>query len=168
MVLSKSELIAALQHEVRILLHLAGKVDRAQLDFRPTPKQRSTLELLQYLAMMGPALVDVSITGVFDGAVWTAREAEAKRLDFDQTVSAIAAQHHTYAQVLGALADDDYRTGLTVWDVATSRGAFIVAYVLCGHAAYRTQLFGYLKACGREELNTTNLWDGVDPTPKGS
>ena len=112
MVLSTSELIAALQHEIRILLHLAGKVDRAQLAFRPTPKQRSTLELLQYLAMMGPALVDVAMSGNFDGAVWTARENEAKRLDFDQTVSAIAAQHGTYAQVLGALSDDDYRAGL--------------------------------------------------------
>jgi hypothetical protein len=34
--------------------------------------------------------------------------------------------------------------------------------VVCGHAAYRTQLFCYLKACGREELNTMNLWAGVD------
>ena len=165
MVLSKSELIASLQHEIRILLHLTGKVDRAQLEFRPTRKQRSTLELLQYLAMMGPALVDVALTGVFDGATWTAREAEAKRLDFDQTVAAIAAQHDTYAAVLGALSDDDYRTGLTVWGIPITRGAFIVAYVLCGHAAYRTQLFGYLKACGRAELGTSNLWDGSDPAP---
>ena len=32
-------------------------------------------------------------------------------------------------------------------------------------AAYRTQLFCYLKSCGREELGTANLWRGVDPTP---
>lgn len=38
MVMSKSELIASLQNEVRILLHLAGKIDRAKLDYRPTPK----------------------------------------------------------------------------------------------------------------------------------
>ena len=42
-------------------------------------------------------------------------------------------------------------------------GAFIVNHVLGQCAAYRTQLFMYLKACGREELNTTNLWVGVDP-----
>jgi hypothetical protein len=34
--------------------------------------------------------------------------------------------------------------------------------VLCGHAAYRTQLFLYLKANGHTELNTLNLWGGVD------
>ena len=48
MVLTKSELIASLQNEVRILQHLASKIDRAKLDYRPTPKQRSTIELLQY------------------------------------------------------------------------------------------------------------------------
>ena len=54
MVLSREELIASLRHEVRILVHLAGKVDKSKLDYRPTSKQRSTLELLQYLAIMGP------------------------------------------------------------------------------------------------------------------
>jgi hypothetical protein len=37
-----------------------------------------------------------------------------------------------------------------------------VNLVLAGHAAYRTQLFCYLKACGGDELNTMNLWAGVD------
>ncbi len=165
MVFSKSELIAALQHEVRILLHLAGKVDRAQLDYRPTAKQRSTLELLRYLSVMGPALVEVAQTGAFDPARWTVAEKHAAGLDFDRTVATIAALHDTYTRVLGDLSDDDYRTVVTVWDIPTTRGAFIVAYVLCGHAAYRTQLFGYLKSCGRAELGTSNLWDGVDPTP---
>jgi hypothetical protein len=43
-----------------------------------------------------------------------------------------------------------------------SRGSTLVNLVLCGCAAYRTQLFLYLKACGREELGTMNLWAGVD------
>ena len=41
MVLTKPELIGSLQNEVRILLHLASKIDRAKVDYRPTPKQRS-------------------------------------------------------------------------------------------------------------------------------
>ena len=54
MILTTSELIATLQQEVSILLHLAGKVEGSMLSYRPTPKQRSTLELLQYMAIMGP------------------------------------------------------------------------------------------------------------------
>jgi hypothetical protein len=43
----------------------------------------------------------------------------------------------------------------------------LVNLVLSGYAAYRTQLFLYLKACGREELNTMNLWAGVDSMTAG-
>ena len=44
----------------------------------------------------------------------------------------------------------------------STKGAFLVNLVLGGCAAYRTQLFVYLKACGREELTTMNLWAGMD------
>ncbi len=48
-----------------------------------------------------------------------------------------------------------------------TRGVCIVTWVLSGHAAYRMQLFLYLKASGREELNTMNLWSGVDAPTAG-
>jgi hypothetical protein len=43
-----------------------------------------------------------------------------------------------------------------------SRAVHMINFLVCGHAAYRTQLFCYLKACGREELGTMNLWAGID------
>lgn len=162
MVLTKSELIASLQHEVRILVHLMGKIDRATLDYRPTPKQRSTIELLKYLTIMGPALVQAAKTGGFDPAVWTAAEKAAQARNFDETVAAIAAHSDAYAKLLGDMSDADFRAEIDMFGNKTTRGAFIVNMVLCGCAAYRTQLFMYLKACGREELSTMNLWAGVD------
>ncbi len=66
MVLTKTELIGALQHEVHILQHLTTKIDPSMLDYRPTPKQRSTIELLKYLAVMGPVLVKSALAGGFD------------------------------------------------------------------------------------------------------
>lgn len=162
MVLTKTELIGSLQNEVRILLHLAGKIDRAQIDYRPTPGQRSTLELLQYLSLMGPALIDGAIAGKFDGAAWTADEAAAKARDFDQTIASIATQSQKFADTLGALPDSAFREEINMFGMPTSRGAFIVNVALSGYAAYRTQLFCYLKACGRAELNTANLWMGMD------
>jgi len=164
-VLTKSELIASLQNEVRILLHLAGKIDRGKLDYRPTPKQRSTIELLRYLTMMGPALVQAARSGRFDTAAWSAAEAAADRLDFDQALAEIATHTDVYATLLDDMADADLRTEIEPFGEKTSRGAFIVNNVLCGCAAYRTQLFLYLKACGREELTTMNLWAGVDAAP---
>src|SRR5262249_43841122 len=133
-----------------------------KLDYRPTPNQRSTFELLQYLTIMGPVLIRAVKAGRFDPVAFTAAEQEAKARDFDQTLAAIAGQKETYAALLGDISDADFRTEIEMFGNKSSRGAFIVNLVLCGCAAYRTQLFVYLKACGREELSTINLWAGID------
>jgi hypothetical protein len=165
MVLTRDELIGSLRHEVRVLLHLAGKIDRRQLDYRPTPKQRSTMELLRYLSEMGPQLVHSAKLGHFDLESWTTAARAAESRDLDQTLAAIGSHGDFYARELGAMSDADFRTPIEMFGNQTTRGAFIVNLVLCGCAAYRTQLFVYLKACGREELSTMNLWAGVDAPP---
>jgi hypothetical protein len=165
MVLTKSELIGSLKNEVRILLHLASKVDRARLDYRPTPKQRSTLELLQYLTIMGPELIKYAKAGKFDVQAWGAAEKVAYSCDFDQTIAALQAQDQLYASLLTDIPEADFREEITMFGMRLTRGAFLVNLVLCGCAAYRTQLFVYLKACGREELSTVNLWAGMDAPP---
>ena len=52
---------------------------------------------------------------------------------------------------------------------ASAQSAGLRAHVISCRplsASCRTQLFLYLKTCGREELGTMNLWAGVDaPAP---
>jgi hypothetical protein len=167
MVLTKDELIGSLQNEVRILLHLAGKIDRNKLDYRPTPKQRSTVELLQYLVVMGPMLIRGIRAGSFDVPAWEKATAEAKAMNFDQILASIEKQRGIYADLLGGFSEADFRADVNLFGSGnSSKGSVLVNLVLAGHAAYRTQLFLYLKACGRDELNTMNLWGGVDaPMP---
>jgi hypothetical protein len=163
MVLTKSELIASLQQEVKILLHLAGKIDRSKLDYRPTPKQRSTIELLKYLSMMGPTIIEYAKAVTPDPNLWADAAKAADARGFDETVAAIAAQKDAYARVLGNMSDADFRAEVNDFTGGkTTRGSLIVNLVLSGCAAYRTQLFCYLKACGRDELSTMDLWAGVD------
>ena len=164
MVLTKPELIGSLQNEVRILVHLASKVSPSMVDYRPTPKQRSVLELLRYLSIMGPGLVQAAKAG-FNPEAWTKASAEADARNFDQTVDAIRGHADQYASMLSDWSDADFRVEIDMFGNKTTRGAFIVSLVLGGCAAYRTQLFMYLKANGREELNTMNLWGGMDPPP---
>jgi hypothetical protein len=165
MVLTKSELNDSLKKEVRILIHLAGKLDRSHLDYRPGPKQRSAIELLRYLSFMGPTLIQAAKSG-FDRAKWQAAVQAAEKQGFDELLSTIAAQPDVYETLLSDMSESDFRGEMTGFDgKKTSRGAFIVSLVLGGSAAYRTQLFLYLKACGREDLSTMNLWQGVDPPP---
>ena len=109
MILTKSELLDSLQKEVRILLHLASKIDRAQLDYRPTPKQRSTLELLQYLTYMGPMLFRYAKGEKMDADTWTPIVKAAAARDFDQTLAAIEAQKDTYAVLVGDMEESAFR-----------------------------------------------------------
>lgn len=165
MVLTKSELIGLLQNEVRILSHLITKVDAASVDYRPTEKQRSSLELLRYLAVMGPVLVKSALSGSFEQAEWGARAEALKDSNLAAVTAAIARQSDEYAALLANVSDDAFRKEIEMFGSKHTVGSFIVAMVLGGCAAYRTQLFCYLKACGRTELGTMNLWGGVDPQP---
>ena len=168
MVLTAPELLGALQHEVRVLSHLVSKVDPAQVDYRPTPKQRSTVELLRYLSMMGPTLIKFALRkpGEEITTIWGAEAKAAEAKDLTQLAATIAAQGDEYVKLLSPLTDADYRKEFDGFSGKTTLGPFLVNLVLGGHAAYRTQLFCYLKACGRDELTTSNLWGGVDPQPK--
>src|SRR5262249_15509940 len=127
MVITKEELIASLQNEIRILLHLAGKIDRSKLDYRPTPKQRSTLELLRYLVVMGPMIIRGVKAGGFDQNAWNAAVAEANAMNFDQVLAAIEKQSSVYADLLGGFSDQDFRSEIDLFGAGkSSRGSVIV------------------------------------------
>ncbi len=166
MVLTKSELMADLQHEIEILLHLASKAEPGKLDYRPSPEQRSTLELLQYLTMMGPIHLRGVLAGAFDmdnwRNTWQTEEARAKKLNLEQAKESIAAQAELIADLLGPCSDADLRAPIEMFGSKASRGDMLVRLVLNHYVAYRMQLFLYLKASGRKELNTMNLWVGRD------
>ena len=166
MVLTKSELIDALKNEVRILQHLTTKIEPGMLDYRPTPGQRSTMEWLKYLGVMGPVLVQSALAGKFDQGAWAARAATLEDADFPTVVKALAAHADEYETLLRNVPDEAFRKEIEMFGTRSSVGAIIVWLALGGCAAYRTQLFNYLKACGRTELGTMNLWAGMDqPTP---
>jgi len=146
MVLTKSELISALQKECRILVHLSTKVDRAQLDFRLTPKQRSTLEWFQYMSMMGDNIIHAIKGNGFNPDAWKKDEQLSQARDFDQTVAAINDLGDLYEREIGSMTDAQLREDVTMFGSTASRGAAIVSIILSGHVAYRTQIFNYLKA----------------------
>ena len=165
MVLSTAELVSSLQHEVRVLQHLITKLDAATLDYRPTPSQRSARELVIYLSMMGPTIVEYTLAETPDIATWVDAENAAANRTFDEAVRIIGEHTARYGALLDGVSDAAYRSAFIDFDGnPTTRGAFLVNMVLSGSAAYRMQLFLYLKACGLP-LTSANLWSGVDAPP---
>ena len=164
MILTKDELIHALQNEVRILLHLISKVDPATLDYRLSPKQRSLLELLQYLVFMPEVHMRAALADSFSLAgfqtAWQAGDATAKAMNLAQITEAIGGVAHD-RRIVEPLLDADLRAQIEMFGNKASRGSMLVLLVLSHCAAYRMQLFLYLKATGRAELSTFNLWVGA-------
>ena len=112
--------------------------------------------------MVGPVLLKSAKAGGFDVALWTAQSKAAEGKSFEQLVDTIKAQSDQYPALVNAFSDADFRKEIEMFGNKSSVGFFIVNTVLGGYAAYRTQLFCYLKSCGREELSTMNLWAGMD------
>jgi hypothetical protein len=116
---------------------------------------------------MTPSLLVSIKAGAFDAAAFQAAREAAESADFDALVAMIGAQSEGCAAILAGYSDDDMRGEIEMFGRKASRGWFIVNLILCACAAYRMQLFLYLKACGREELNTMNLWAGMDGSMHG-
>jgi hypothetical protein len=166
MVLTKEELIASLQKEIRIFVHLISKVDPAKIDYRPTAKQRSVLELIRYMTYMAPAVVKSIQGGDFSpecmGAIWGTAEEASRKMNWEQAIAAIGRQSDEVTRLIEPMTEVDFRSEINMFGQNMTRGEAMVNMVVCGYAAYRMQLFIYLKAMGREELNTMNLWAGMD------
>jgi hypothetical protein len=121
---------------------------------------------LRYLSILGPGLVAKIKNGKFDAERWVAAQKTTAMLDFDALLDSLAGQFHFYKETFDCWTDDDFRGDVDVFGQKPSRGAHIVRLLLGGHAAYRTQLFCYLKSCGCANLSTWNLWAGVDAPAK--
>ena len=107
-----------------------------------------------------------ALAGGFQQEEWVSRAQAASGMTFDQLVSALGTHADEYKALLTNQPDEAFRKEVAMFGGShQSVGSFIVSLVLGGAAAYRTQLFCYLKACGRTELGTPNLWRGVDPAP---
>jgi hypothetical protein len=165
MIITKDELISALEHEVRILLHLLSKVEPRMLDYRPTPKQRSMLELVQYLVMVVPVQLRVIQSGTFDmesfRARWAPEQEKAKAMSLEQATEAIGKHPELIREVVNSLSDADLRQEMEMFGGRNTRGAWLITMAHAHYVAYRMQLFLYLKSCGREELSTMDLWAGT-------
>ncbi len=166
MVLSREELVGLLTHELSVLRHLITKIDAGSVDYRPTDGQRSSIELVRYLVVQGPALVTSIKAGAFDREAWGVVQAEAAAADLAGLDTMLASQAAWYVDHVGSMSDDDMRGVIQLFGAPATRGSHLVSLVLANYVAYRTQLFCYLKSCGRDELTTANLWRGMDAPPK--
>jgi hypothetical protein len=161
-VLTKAQLLDAISDELRVCRHLARKLPQGGLDWRPTPGQRSTLELLRYLSTAGTDLTREMASGTWDVARVTGRAPQDLRAeDFD---AAMERQDRDIRALLAPYGDADLRTRPAMLPTGqpSTLGTALVLVVWRALVGYRMQLFLYAKGAGNAALTTLDCWYGID------
>ncbi len=155
---SPQDFIIVYQRESELCIRLFRRIPVGGLDYRPTQGQRSTLELLRYLSY-GPYNV---IRRVLAGD-WTLGRPTAevvKDMPASDFPRAMRWQSGEVARLLRAAnpLQLENETFTFPWGETLKKGAALVNHPLQWLAAYKLQLFLYLKAAGAKELGTPDLW----------
>jgi len=158
---TKEQFLQSLRQETEICKHLYSKIPAGALEYRPTPGQRSTLELLQYLTISALAPAHAII---FDRSRIQEDAAKSKTVAADRFCEAMDEQMREVEKMVSALKEDDLlHRDVTLFSGKQGKmGDALVNYCLKFMAAYKMQLFLYLKSAGATELDTYNCWMGID------
>ncbi len=151
-------LIRAWKAETEICVALFGKIPPGGLDFRPTPGQRNTIELLRYLAY-GPRNGVVRILSGDWKATPPAMEM-AKDMPPSDFVQVMRRHADEVERLLLAADPEDLARGTITfpWGETLPKGEALVINPYRWLTGYRMQLFLYLKAAGASQLATADLW----------
>jgi len=158
---TKNDLIKIISNEFRIIKHLAEKIPENTEGYKPTEKQRTTLELIQYLSGIFKTtteavyLGDVSVFGNFmDTINKTTMENFAETMDTQETKT---------IEIINKFKDEDFETVINMFNQGEkTKGVYLIESILKFASAYKMQLFLYIKASGNTSLVTSNVWGGID------
>jgi hypothetical protein len=164
--LGREQLVASFAHEIAIIKHLATKVPQGGYSFRPTPGQRTTLELMQYLTTCAIVPALRMTKGNWDDS--EALEKEAESVTADTFAAAMDRQLRLLTEAIRGCTTEKLVSGAAEmpWGQPCTVGEGLVNAALKAITAYRMQFFLYLKAAGRTDLGPANCWVGRDPRPK--
>lgn len=162
---TKEQFLKTIQHETRICQHLFGKMPEGGLAYRPTPGQRSMLELLQYLT----TTVVTPTKGILRND-WSHIHSDidtAMQMPVDQFCAEMDRQCEETARLLQDVSDSDLLNKETQTPMGPFKmGEALALFPLKFIVAYRMQLFLYLKSAGASNLDTYNCWGGIDKPPQ--
>lgn len=165
--ITKEQYVEELRNEMRIMKHLATKVPAGTWDWRPSPVQRSTIELLRYLTCSASVPVSSAVKGNWDDAGPLEKAAES--VTPETFAAAMDAQMALVESLLAPLTPVDMleRDATLPWGKQIKLGVALISMGLKPLVAYRMQLFLYAKQSGNHEIGPANCWIGVD-APKPS
>lgn len=158
---TKENLIDSVSNEFRIIKHLVEKIPADTEGYKPTEGQRTTLELLQYLSSVfvnGTHVIYEGTTDAYKTAPLNGTETTianfAEKMD-EQLV--------LWKEMMEKFDDAELAKSINIYMMGDkTKGVYLVENLLKWLAAYKMQLFLYIKSSGNSALGTSNLWGGMD------
>ena len=163
--MTKDEVLSLMLRECDLCIHLHGKIPAGGADFRFTPAQRSTTELLRYLSFIGATAVQCMAENSWDA--YKRNEAEAANLAPGDFPAAMEKQKKDLKARFARITDADLanKTFDLPWGEKATFGKAVLALGYGALVAYRMQLFLQAKAAGNASIGTSNCWGGFDRPP---
>ena len=156
--LSKNDIRDTLVNEYQVIKQLISKLPEGSEEYRISPTQRSTIELVRYLSLVGPAIVHAANDNGFAWFGENAPKVESLTLAEAPTYidGAVAEMQHLF----DGMSDEDFANrevhveGMGDWTVQT----WLLNTACKFLPAYKLMLFHHAKACGNTELDTWDSW----------
>lgn len=156
----KQQLIQNLQREIFLLKQLAPFIEEKDLAFRPAEKMRSTLELMQYLSGIGATMMRWFIKNDLTPEEWVKIREHRKTLTPENFKERLDQQMEDIMGYMNMISEEDlYKLEVELPSKEKMvLGTAIINAPIKWLAAYRYQLFTYLKMNGRADLSTKEAW----------
>ena len=159
----KQHLLNSIEKEIHICRRLYTKIPADQMNFRPGQGVRSTLELLQYLSIAGTLMPtywlkesDTDFT-----AFYVANTTASKSMPAEQFLTVMDEQLVKLKDLFNQITEEDLiQKEITYrWSGAKAAlGEGIIATSIKWLAAYKLQLFLFIKLSGDQSLATADAW----------
>lgn len=160
---TKEQYLGILGNEFRIIKHLAEKIKPEQLNHKPTEPQRNMQELMTYLTQIFISGIEGVVTG--DGGAYKKYLGVGEQATLENFPVMMDKEFAEVEKLINSLSEEDMKSELNMWGRNQSKALHLMG-MLSIAAAYKMQLFLYMKQSGTENIGTMNLWAGMDQPPK--
>lgn len=162
----KQHLLQNLQREIFLLKQLSKFIEPRDLDFRPSEKMRSTHELMQYLSGIGATMLRWFLVNDLTPEEWVKIREYRKTVNIENFTARLDEQMEQIIAYMDTISEEDLNTREVELPSKEKMvlGSAIINAPIKWLAAYRMQLFIYLKMNGRSEIGTKEAWSLVGET----
>ena len=156
----KQHLLLNLKREIDLLKQLAPLIEAKDLEYRPHEKIRSTYELMQYLGTIGEVIFRWMLKNDITPEVRLELKAKREAITIDNFSTVLDEQMRIIEQYMADITEDELYSREVEMPSKEKMvlGAAIINGPIKWLAAYRMDLFMFLKMNGKFELGTKEAW----------